>query len=75
MNDETIYNEEVFHTGNGKPDRNPDYMDPDTGESLQYDATHIPSDQLVTEYLKRCNVTFDDEKEKNNHINYEGFNT
>ncbi|MFP4621636.1 MAG: hypothetical protein ACLFM7_10010 [Bacteroidales bacterium] len=76
MTDETIYNEEVYHTGNGQETpSNPDYMDPETGEAVPYEAGKIPQEKVVSEYLKKCNLNYSDEEEKNNHVNYDCFNT
>ena len=76
IGEETVFLEEMFHAGNGQePPKNPDYMDPDTGETVPYETSSIPQEELVSTYLKKCNVNYDDEKEKNKGINYDGLNT
>jgi hypothetical protein len=76
MTEETIYNDEVFHTGNGQqPSKTPDYMDPDTGESVPYEAGSETPEELTSAYLKKCNVNYNDEKEKNKQVNYDGLNS
>jgi hypothetical protein len=76
MKDETIYNEEVYHTGNGQETKsNPDYMDPETGESVPYEASKAPQEKVVAEYMKKCNLDYSDEEDKNQHVNYDGFDT
>lgn len=76
MKDETIYNEEVYHTGNGQEEpSNPDYMDPETGEAVPFEASNLPHEEVISSYLKRCNVNYNDEDGKNKHVNYDGLNT
>lgn len=75
MKDETIYNEEIYHTGNGQePESNPDHIDLDTGEAVPFEATDKSEEEVVSEYLNKCNVNYNDEDAKNKHVNYDGLN-
>lgn len=78
MTDETFYNEEVYHTGNeneNENENNPDYMDPETGEAVPFEANKISQKKAVSNYLKKCNLHYHDEEEKNKDVNYDGLNT
>ena len=76
MNEEKLYNEEVYHVGQEDEEpRNPHYMDPESGEIVRNNASTTPSQKVVSAYLKRCNVNHQDEDEKNKDVNYDGLSS
>lgn len=76
MKEETIYNEEVYHTGNGQEElRHTDYMDPETGESVPNETVNISHEEIVATYMKKCNFCYHDDQEKNKDVNFDCLNT